>query len=76
MSEIHGSCKDQFDGVRQTLSRSLDAGEDIGASVAVFIDGEPMVDIWSGYADGMVGCGSVTTRPTEPSRLDCALDAK
>jgi hypothetical protein len=42
----------------------------------VFIDGEPMVDIWGGYADEMVGCDLVTTRPTEPSRLDCAMDAK
>jgi CubicO group peptidase (beta-lactamase class C family) len=59
MSEIHGTCKDQFDGVRQTLMRSLDAGEDIGASVAVFIDGEPVVDIWGGYAD------EARTRPWE-----------
>jgi hypothetical protein len=44
--------------------------------VAVFIDGEPMVDIWGSYADEMVGCGPVTTGPTEPSRLDCAMDAK
>ena len=31
-----------------TLARSLDAGTDVGASVAVFLDGEPVVDIWGG----------------------------
>jgi hypothetical protein len=30
------------------LSHSLDTEEDIGASVAVFIDGGPMVDLWGG----------------------------
>jgi hypothetical protein len=44
MTEIRGTCKDHFDGVRQTLARSFDAGKDIGASAAVFIDGEPVVD--------------------------------
>jgi CubicO group peptidase (beta-lactamase class C family) len=43
----------------QTLSRSLDTGGDIGASMAVFIDGEPVVDIWGGYAD------EARTRPWE-----------
>src|SRR5205814_349336 len=37
--------------VRDTLAANLDAGEDGGASVAVFLDGEPVVDIWGGYAD-------------------------
>ena len=30
---------------------SLDAGTDVGASVAVLVDGEPVVDIWGGHAD-------------------------
>jgi CubicO group peptidase (beta-lactamase class C family) len=33
------------------LERHLDTGLDIGASAAVFIDGEPIVDIWGGYID-------------------------
>jgi len=51
MNEIHGTCHDRFAGVKETLARSLEAGQDIGASVAVYIDGEPVVDIWGGYAD-------------------------
>ncbi len=32
------------------LAASLDT-DDVGASVAVFVDGEPVVDLWGGYAD-------------------------
>jgi CubicO group peptidase (beta-lactamase class C family) len=51
MAEIHGTCDEQFAAVRDTLSANLDAGKDVGASVAVYVDGEPKVDIWGGYAD-------------------------
>ena len=55
MSEIHGTAKISSTPFgrrcRAASTPGVDAGEDIGASVAVFIDGEPMVDIWGGYAD-------------------------
>jgi hypothetical protein len=51
MAEIHGTSTEQFIGVREALARNLDSGADIGASAAVFIDGEPVVDIWGGYFD-------------------------
>ena len=35
----------------ETLSASLDAGTDVGASVAVLVGGEPVVDIWGGTVD-------------------------
>jgi CubicO group peptidase (beta-lactamase class C family) len=50
MAEIHGKCPDRFGPVREALAASLDA-DDVGASVAVHVDGEPVVDIWGGYAD-------------------------
>lgn len=50
-SPIDGFCDDRFESVRITLQNSLDTGADIGASVAVYIDGEPVVDVWGGYAD-------------------------
>ena len=46
MSEIDGTMQRSGRRRWQTLSRSLDAGEDIGRRWGVFIDGEPMVDIW------------------------------
>jgi CubicO group peptidase (beta-lactamase class C family) len=38
--------------VRDVLAQNLASGDDIGASAAVFIDGEPVLDIWGGYFDG------------------------
>lgn len=51
MAEIHGTFSEEFVGVRDALARNLDSGADIGSSAAVFIDGEPVVDIWGGYSD-------------------------
>src|ERR1039458_8467359 len=51
MAEVHGTCDARFDGVRRALSSSLDSGADVGASVAVYLHGEPVVDIWGGFVD-------------------------
>ena len=50
MAEVHGSCDERFAAVREALSRHLDADE-LGASVAVDLDGETVVDLWGGYRD-------------------------
>jgi CubicO group peptidase (beta-lactamase class C family) len=50
MAEVQGSCDERFTGVRDVLARQLD-GEELGASVAVDLDGETVVDIWGGYRD-------------------------
>lgn len=50
-ARIKGECPDRFERVREALQFNLDSGEDIGASVAVYIDGEPVVDLWGGYFD-------------------------
>ncbi|HLM05434.1 MAG TPA: serine hydrolase domain-containing protein [Blastococcus sp.] len=50
MAEVHGSCDDRFSAVREALERNLDA-EELGASVAVDLDGEMVVDLWGGYRD-------------------------
>ncbi|GAA4623839.1 serine hydrolase domain-containing protein [Actinoallomurus vinaceus] len=50
MAEIQGRCDDRFTKVAEALAASLDA-EDVGASAAVYVDGEPVVDIWGGYLD-------------------------
>src|SRR5262245_61306726 len=59
MTEVHGICSDRFSGVRDVLARNLASGADIGASAAVFIDGEPVVAIWGGSFD------AARTRPWE-----------
>ncbi|OAA25832.1 penicillin-binding protein, beta-lactamase class C [Frankia sp. EI5c] len=50
MAEVHGTSTDSFEPVREVLSAQLDLG-DGGASVAVLVDGEPVVDIWGGHVD-------------------------
>ncbi len=50
MADIQGSYDELFSAVPTVLARLLDEG-DTGGSVAVFVDGEPVVDVWGGYAD-------------------------
>ncbi|HJQ99482.1 MAG TPA: serine hydrolase domain-containing protein, partial [Candidatus Polarisedimenticolaceae bacterium] len=50
-TEIHGAFDERFRAVRDALQASLDAGSDLGASVAILVDGEPVVDIWGGWFD-------------------------
>lgn len=51
MAEIQGEWEPRYEGVASALSKSLDDGGDIGASVSVLVDGEPVVDIWGGFLD-------------------------
>lgn len=51
MSLVQGSTTDRFIGVRDQLQQHLDAGLDVGASVAVMQHGELVVDIWGGVKD-------------------------
>jgi len=51
MAEIHGTYREEFIQVKEALEKNLDSGADIGASAAVFVDGEPVVDIWGGWLD-------------------------
>lgn len=64
MADTQGSCDERFGVVRDALAASLD-DKDVGASVAVFLGGEPVVDLWGGYAD--VG----RTRAWERDTITC-----
>jgi CubicO group peptidase (beta-lactamase class C family) len=50
MADIQGSYDGLFTAVPHALAELLDGG-DVGGSVAVFVDGEPVVDVWGGFAD-------------------------
>ncbi|MCX5377662.1 serine hydrolase domain-containing protein [Streptomyces sp. NBC_00091] len=50
MAETFGVCEQRFGAVREVLGRLLD-GPDLGASVAVYVDGRQAVNLWGGYAD-------------------------
>ncbi len=49
--EVQGTCDPRFEAMRQVLQANLDTGADLGASVAVVLHGEPVVDLWGGWAD-------------------------
>ena len=50
-TEIQGNCEPRFERVRTVLAGQIDGGLDVGASVAVALDGELVVDIWGGHQD-------------------------
>ena len=51
MSAVQGTCDPRFAAMRDILQANIDSGADLGASVAVTLDGKPVVDIWGGWAD-------------------------
>jgi CubicO group peptidase (beta-lactamase class C family) len=51
MAEIHGTCDERFESVRDALARNLDSGEELGASLVLDIDGDIVIDVWGGFRD-------------------------
>jgi CubicO group peptidase (beta-lactamase class C family) len=49
--EIHGRCDPRFRGVRDALVHNFEAHHELGAAVAVMLDGEAVIDIWGGWMD-------------------------
>src|SRR5688572_5535612 len=48
---IAGYCDPRFTAVREAFAQNFAERGDIGASVAVTIDGVPVIDLWGGWAD-------------------------
>ena len=51
-TDVHGTCDPRFEAVRDAFAANFTSGEDLGASVSVVLEGQPVVDLWAGYADG------------------------
>jgi len=51
MTDIHGTSHDRFAGVREAFEKNFSERGDVGASVAVSVDGEMVVDLWGGHRD-------------------------
>lgn len=64
--ELNGDVEPAFSRVADVFLEGFSAGRDVGASVAVFLDGAPVVDLWAGYVDRR------RTQPWERDTL-CAL---
>ncbi|MFC5744648.1 serine hydrolase domain-containing protein [Actinomadura rugatobispora] len=56
---VQGHWDARFAELATILEKNLASGEDVGASVAVMLDGEPVVDLWGGWVD------QAHTRPWE-----------
>ena len=48
---IHGSCAPDFIGVRHAFERNFALRREVGAAVAVWVDGALVVNLWGGWAD-------------------------
>ena len=48
MVKIEGPCDPRFELVREAFQANFDQHADVGASVAVTLEGEPVVDLWGG----------------------------
>ena len=53
--EIGGHCDSAFAGVGEAFAGNFARGDEIGAAVAVYVDGRPVVDLWGGVADHKTG---------------------
>ena len=51
MAQVHGTCSERFAQVRAEFEENLRSGEELGASIAIDLDGETVVDFWGGCRD-------------------------
>jgi CubicO group peptidase (beta-lactamase class C family) len=52
---IQGICDTRFELVRQEFERNFSERGEVGASVAITLDGKTVVDLWAGTADPKTG---------------------
>src|SRR5271169_1990237 len=55
---VQGECASRFNRVREAFERNFANGE-VGAALAVTVDGQTVLDLWGGHAD------AARTRPWE-----------
>lgn len=53
--ELGGHCDPTFAAVRDAFAENFARGEEVGAAVAVYVAGRPVVDLWGGLADHRTG---------------------
>ena len=49
--KIEGEVDKRFENVRRAFAENFEKRGELGAAVAMFIDGRPVVDLWGGYFD-------------------------
>jgi CubicO group peptidase (beta-lactamase class C family) len=48
---VHGHSDTRFADVRSALAEAITSGEEVGAAIAIDVDGANVVDIWGGHTD-------------------------
>jgi CubicO group peptidase (beta-lactamase class C family) len=48
---IEGACEPRFKRVKDAFAANFETTNEVGASVAMYIDGKLVVDLWGGHAD-------------------------
>jgi len=79
VAEIEGFCNAPFEKLVDVLSSTLDNGGDLGASVAITVEGDMVADFWGGWSDAartspwqhdtIVNCWSTTKTMTSLAAL-------
>src|SRR4051812_23292544 len=62
-TEVHGHCEERFAAVRAAFEENFRERDELGAAIAVTVDGRAVVDLWGGWAD------EARTRPWERDTL-------
>ncbi|OSC41632.1 serine hydrolase domain-containing protein [Mycobacterium decipiens] len=65
--DVKGSCASKFVKVRDAFERNFVLHNEIGAAVAVWVDGDLVVNLWGGFAD------AAGTRPWQHDTLSTVL---
>ena len=52
---VQGTCDSRFELVREEFERNFSERGEVGASIAVTLDGKTVVDLWGGVADAASG---------------------
>jgi CubicO group peptidase (beta-lactamase class C family) len=68
-TSIRGFCDDSFREVREEFNANFRTRGEFGASVAIYLDGKPVVDLWGGVAD------TATGRPWEEHTMAVVFSA-
>src|SRR5262245_49274852 len=64
---LGGTCSEKFAPLRELLADRLATGDELGASLAVMIDGEPVIDLWGGWED------EACTKPWTQDTIACVF---
>ena len=62
-TEIHGRVHPKFERVKDAFAQEFAAGNEVGASLCLTLEGESVVDLWAGSMDG------ARTRPWQRDTL-------